>query len=797
MYDPVCCSACKNVVPTYMYCAPEDVDQGMGGMSMVVLESRQTHDMDINMEMGEGNSTENKGKIATDMPGPNCLATNIPYLRTAAWCIDTHCQPGTSSSGSTISVADVELWWWMNIVGVLPDQPSPVMTYQEALSSITVAIQPNSTLPEDTPLTSPVLVDADSYTAQWNILVNFQRAETLHSKYSIILISTCFVLPIFLSLLRFIPFPLRLINLFNAHMIEAPLFNRDRPLTLPFFGDVSLHLPTRGQSLFIFWIVLINILCCSLGFHSVQPNAWWTTRTMEIATYIANRSGAISFANIPLLILYAGRNKILLLWLTDWSFSTFILLHKVVGVLATVEASLHSAIYLQIYLSKGISAYNEESRSPYWILGVLATLSMVLILPLSIRKFRKTMYELFLLLHIGLAVLTIVGCWYHIIWRFDHQWGYELWMYIAMAVWAFERVFRVLRLIRKGVRYAMIYRIDEDYLRMDIPDLDPDGCKGYIYVYFLNVNWRKSTLPRPWESHPFSIASYDPSPPRLVDATTENAKSEEEGSDILYTPQREQPTTTLTILDDTANNTIKSEAVLHDSPRAVDKDAQHRSVPILHRKDEDDNAQTGISILVRIEKGITSELSQFAISSLSSAPAPIPRKLKLPILIEGPYGTRTNNSDFLNEYINDSAKYPKIVCIAGGVGITAVLPKLQVAVSSPLRTSKGPVKLYWGARTRNLIDAVEDLIATKDSQDGSESESESGKNSWGDIQTHFQVGTRLHLQEIVDDELKEGEKGTLVVVSGPKGMANEVRRSVITKAKQGIIVKFVQESFDW
>ncbi|WWC86294.1 uncharacterized protein L201_001167 [Kwoniella dendrophila CBS 6074] len=440
------------------------------------------------------------------MASANCLATNKEYLQTIAYCMKAHCDT------TQTTVGDIEHWWWLNVVGVKPDQPNPSMTYQESLTSLMST--PNSTLPEDTPLSTPVLVDEEAYIANNNILSNFQRAETFHGKYSIILISTCFALPVFLSFSRFLPFPHRLTNLFNAYFIDSSLHTQT--INFPLFGQ--LNLPTRGQSLFIGWWIFINVLCSSLQYKSVQPNAWWTTRTLEIATYIANRTGALSFANLPLLTLFSGRND-LLLWLTNWSYSTFILLHKTVGVIATLEACLHSAIYLQIYLGKGLEHYKEESKAPYWIMGILATLTLsLMVFPLSLKKIRKVMYEFFVIMHIALAILTLVGCWYHIIWRYDHQWGYELWIYIALAVWGYDRVVRLIRMSKSGIKHALVYQIDQDYLRLDIPT--SSIYSGYIYIYFLNVNWKKSLLPRPWESHPFSIASFNSSSPPINTTTS-------------------------------------------------------------------------------------------------------------------------------------------------------------------------------------------------------------------------------------------------------------------------------------
>ncbi|OCF55416.1 hypothetical protein L486_06899 [Kwoniella mangroviensis CBS 10435] len=741
MYDPICCSACKDITPTYLYCDPDQVMDEMGGMSMVVLNSRQ---MDDDMDMSTSNDTwTTDGKVATDMATSECIATNTPFLQTAAYCMKTHCD-------TSVTIAEIEQWWWMNIVGTMPDQPDPSMTYQETLSSLST--DPNATLAEDEPLNKVVLVDEDSYIAMSYSLINFQLAETRHAKYSIIILSTCFILPVFLSFLRFIPLPTLLINYVHSQFIHAPLYGGT--ITLPLFGQLSL--PTRGQALFIGWLILINILCCSIGFRSVSPNAWYDTRSLEIATYISNRSGVISFANIPLLILYAGRNNILL-FLTNWSYSTFILLHKTVGILATIEACLHSAIYLQIKLAAGLATYHESLQSPYWIIGILATLSMSLLLPLSIRRFRSACYELFVIVHIGLAILTIVGCWYHIIWRFDKQWGYELWMYIAMAVWGFDRFIRLVRMTKSGIKYAKVYKIDEDYLRVDIPNVE--GYSGYVFLYFLNVNWKGSHLPRPWESHPFSIAWYDSLSPSATRPISKSSIDSPELENSKISTESEEGQAVLPSLSSSSANNDKPTKQGHSS----------RPNP------------KGITIFVRMEKGITQSLSHHSLP-LSSTSVPTP----IPILIEGSYGSYHGHGNFLNEYLDYSAEYPNILCIAGGVGITAILPKLSTVAQSPWRSTDGSIKLYWSVRTRPLVDAVEDLLPKGGNED-----------RWGDIQAHIAVGTRLHLEEIVNIELGSAGKGTLVVVSGPRGMADTVRKLVTAKAREGVLVKFVQESFDW
>jgi hypothetical protein len=63
----------------------------------------------------------------------------------------------------------------------------------------------------------------------------------------------------------------------------------------------------------------------------------------------------MSFANLPLLWLFAGRNNIFM-WATGWSFATFNIFHRHVAWIATAQAVIHTALYLFLfYQSKVIS----------------------------------------------------------------------------------------------------------------------------------------------------------------------------------------------------------------------------------------------------------------------------------------------------------------------------------------------------------------------------------------------------------------------------------------------------------
>lgn len=453
-------------------------------------------------------------------------------------------------------------------------------------------------------------------------------------------------------------------------------------------------MPTRGQAFFIFYLIAINIILSAIGFKSSQPNSWYPSvlgTDGQIVSYFTNRVGVLSFANIPLLFLYAGRNNILLS-LTNWSHGTFLLLHRWVAWIATLQAILHSIIYLQIYVHDGTHA--SESKLPYWIWGVVATLCMSILLPASMLPIRKNLYEFFLAWHVLLSIFVLVGCLWHIVARFQHQWGYENWIYTAIAVWGFERMMRIARLARNGVKTARVTIVDEDYIRVNIEDI---SGSGHAFLYFPTLTWRI------WENHPFSVAS-------------------------TVLPSNDLPDT---LKYDTDIEKLGS------SSEASDSDSRERRYQSL--------TKVGMTFLVRTKGGITSQLRS---------------QETLPVLVESAYGPH-----------EDLSQYSRLICIAGGVGITACIPFL--------RAHPGATKLYWGARSRSIMDVM--------------------ASSLRGVEQETYVGKRMNITDVLRQEMVGSATTMAVLVSGPSEMADEVRYVIgeLGRQEKGIRVKLLEEAFSW
>jgi FAD-binding domain len=144
-----------------------------------------------------------------------------------------------------------------------------------------------------------------------------------------------------------------------------------------------------------------------------------------------------------------------------------------------------------------IDVLPHKFTQAYWIVGTLTTVVFILIIPFSALFVRRRCHELFLNLHVILAIIALGDCYYHIYLKFEHVWGYKNWIYIAVLFWGIEKGVRAIKIMKNGFKTAVITTIDE-YIRVDVPSVQ---ATGHVYLYFPTLSWRF------WENHPFSIAS--------------------------------------------------------------------------------------------------------------------------------------------------------------------------------------------------------------------------------------------------------------------------------------------------
>ncbi|KAL4880664.1 ferric reductase like transmembrane component-domain-containing protein [Aspergillus karnatakaensis] len=475
----------------------------------------------------------------------------------------------------------------------------------------------------------------------------FDRLGTTHSRYGLVLLITGAVIPIAFSLFRFLPLPGEWMTNFEAKYVNPPLIGARH--NVPYLWNTAMR-PTREQAFFLAYILIINVVLCSVGIESARDSTWYKDREREIVFYVSNRAGYLSFANIPLLVLYSSRNNVLL-WVTNWSHSTYLLLHRWIAMIAVIEACLHSTIYLQVYDSDG--NHTSESQLPYWFWGIIATLSMSVMVPASILPIRQKFYELFLAWHVFFFLLAMIGCFLHIWYRYAWQWGYENWIYIAFAIWGFDRVLRILRIARHGLLDAQISVVDDDYMKIEVRDVSADG---HVYLYFPTLTWRF------WEDHPFSVLSST----RICRATQHLANHPSSqttsSSGSLQEQEKEEEITTL---KSPATNVV---AVTENKITGSSRDTRHY--------------HDSLTLYVRTHTGITSYLRT-------------PRA-SIPVLVETGYYPRSILG-------LEPHSAPNVLAFAGGVGVTAL--------TSILSQHSGYHKLFWASRSKALVESVRESLS--------------------------------------------------------------------------------------
>ncbi|UPK97852.1 hypothetical protein LCI18_008787 [Fusarium solani-melongenae] len=724
MYHPACAFACRGVVKGCpLTCTPKEDDAAIHG---------------------SGHST-------TTTP-PECYTSDPAFLKTMALCIDTYC-PGSDAP----ELALIEDYWRGHLatgtVGTM--EWKPVMSYQNALAGAkkdeeeapgkmsnetsshdnhsrrikarqhgghsgqteqTTESEPDTSLPiavSGEPLNVTSFVLKANWQKQYNGMTSFETNEIGHVTYTIAIMLVAIFLPVVLSLFRLIPALNRSISWtwLNSVLNHPPAWGTSHR------SPVALHLggglvPTRGQLLFILLISLLNFVFLTAPYYNIQPQSSFASlREQEIST-IGNRAGVMAMGNMVALLIFSSRNSILL-QLTDWSYGTYLLLHRWLGYWTILHTVLHSIMLLVYY--KLFGDYEAELVQDYWIWGIVATIAAVIIWPTSLLVVRQKAYEVFLATHQVMVLIFLIGYYYHIWYRYDYNWGYEIWMFIGSGIWALERLARVARMAGRGLRTAVVSTVDGsegEYLKISIDDV---SVHGVAYLCFPTLSWRF------WETHPFSVASsLSFEGTELVSGSESNIGKEK---------------------DNGADATPQSAAISHEKAGSVSR----------------------ATFYVRTRSGMTGKLHQ----KVGSAGG----LLRLSVLIEGSYHSSP---------VNKLSHCSDLVCFAGGVGITTMLPLLH-------ENGTRSARVYWGLRNDSLQKEL--------------SQEMSGLPPTVSVVTS--VGKRMDIAEILQSELTAsgGRKDPIgILVSGPPGMADDVRVAASNLGRSGGLRRgyvLIDEGFSW
>ncbi|KAK0741483.1 ferric reductase like transmembrane component-domain-containing protein [Schizothecium vesticola] len=727
LYHPTCSFACRQVVRGCpLLCTPTDSG-------------------------GENHGTAHNPSTTP----PECYLKDDAFLRTVALCIDNYC---TLSDNPPLGL--IEDYWASHLgTGTLGNYKyTPAVSYQDALAAARAdeARTPtnsttttedhsahgtnhrrlkarhfmdhdhgphvNSSLPiikAKAPLNVTSFITPSDWQMQYNGLYDFETNENGHTTNTLAIMLVAIFLPVPLSLLRFVPglAGSRAWTVFQSALVSPAVYGKSH--REPVVGGFVMA-PTRGQTMYIFIISLLNLVLWLAPFVYNHPQGIFGSREEQEMSIIGNRAGVMAMGNVVALFLFAARNNFLL-WVTDWSYSTFLLLHRWLGYWAVFHTVVHSLMLWFYYRTYG--DYQAELARSYWVFGICATAAVVAIFLLSLLPVRKHIYEFFLFVHIALALVFIITYYYHIWYVYEYNWGYEIYAFMAAGIWATDRLLRLVRIALRGYRTATVTVLqdtDGEYLRIKIHGVQLG--EGVAYLSFPTLGWRV------WESHPFSVVFNSSE----VDESTVSAAT--------------------ALLPETK-----------EIPSSESKEVTITEVPASPSSDNNSPVPKGptTTFFARVRDGLTQNLALRA----NAGPA------SLGAVVDGPYHHSGNVTTLLKPCSN-------VVYLAGGVGITALLPYA--------RSIAKPSQLFWSTRKAGLSTSMRTALSALPPT----------------VEVDVSSSQRLDVISILEKAMAVGglDGPVGIVVCGPPGMADDIRLKVVQLARSGAATRpyvLVDEAFGW
>lgn len=185
---------------------------------------------------------------------------------------------------------------------------------------------------------------------------------------------------------------------------------------------LTFHLPLRLEAILLVAMVALNIVPL-VAFYSlyVGHNTYFTgtdsvSRRDQILRHLANRCAMLGIGQLPMLILLASKRTPVAL-LSQLSMNTMMLFHRWIARMCYLHIVVHTVMNILIFhfsatIAKGFSRIAVQ-------FGLIAIIMLFGLVFLSLRTLRKKHYEVFVFVHISMAVLLILFTYLHI--KFLHQ----------------------------------------------------------------------------------------------------------------------------------------------------------------------------------------------------------------------------------------------------------------------------------------------------------------------------------------------------------------------------------------
>ena len=526
----------------------------------------------------------------------------------------------------------------------------------------------------------------------------------------------------------------------KKHLIYAPLGRKrhNREIQISKAMNVGT-VPSRFQTLILFIYLVSNIAyCCILDFRNDNK--------AKLFASARGRTGIMATVNMIPLVLFAGRNNPLITLLRI-SFDTYNMMHRWIGRVIIIEAIAHTLFW-------GVNAFNARGpgmamervwKDNFLCAGAVGTVAMTIIIIQACSVIRHAFYETFLALHQFLALLAVLGVYFHLEMANLPALPY---IRIVVGLWAFDRVFRFGRLVylnisRRGCTNVEVKALKGDACRVtfNLPRQVKITPGSHVYAYIPRISG--------WMCHPFSVA---------------------------WTNADSEPSTGLRPLSPTTPSSVEK------SSRSESRFSSYES--------SSSKTNTSVSLIVQAQSGFTRKLFDKACQAPNNT-------LHLTGLVEGPYATPSSSLH----------SYGTVILFAGGAGITHHLIQIRHLIASAQAGTVATrrIVLVWTVRTVDQLAWVQPWMDEILNMEGRRDVLRiklfvTKPRNPGDIRqastTVQMVAGRCRPGIVLDAEIPNRVGATAVSVCGPGAFEDEVRHAVRERLDQGTLDLFC-ESFSW
>lgn len=183
------------------------------------------------------------------------------------------------------------------------------------------------------------------------------------------------------------------------------------------FSWLTLHLPLRLEAVLLIVMVLLNVVpLCTFYSLYVGHNTYFVgsdsvSRRSQILRHLANRCAMLGIGQLPMLILLASKRTPIAL-LSQLSMNTMMLFHRWIARMCYLHIVIHTlGNALIFHFSIGFVQSLKQTAVQFGIAAIVMLSGLVF---LSLRTLRKRHYEVFVFLHISMALLLIIFTYLHI-----------------------------------------------------------------------------------------------------------------------------------------------------------------------------------------------------------------------------------------------------------------------------------------------------------------------------------------------------------------------------------------------